>query len=70
MRIDTEYKWEKMASASISTSSHYQILQKMWTGFADIVCCSSSSENDAAYNVPISSNSFWTENLLNFSMHG
>ena len=39
----------------------------MRTGFADIICCSSSSENDYMYNVPIYSNFLWTANLLNFS---
>ena len=27
MRVDTDYAWKKMAAASISTSSHYQIPQ-------------------------------------------
>ena len=58
---------EKMASALISTSSCYQILRKTWTGFADIVYCSSSSENDAAYDAPIYSNSLWMAKLLNIS---
>ena len=34
---------------------------------ADIVCCSSSSENDGACNVLINSNSLWMANLLNVS---
>ena len=39
----------------------------MRTGFANIVCCSSSSENDAVYDVPSYANVLWTANLLNVS---
>ena len=66
-RIDTEYEREKMMAASTSTSSRYEIPRQMRTWLADIVCCSSSLENDAAYDVLIFSNFLWTANLLNTS---
>ena len=34
------------------------------------LCCSSSLENDAAYNVMIDANFLWTANLLNISIFG
>ena len=39
-RVDIKYEGEKMAAASISTSSRYQIPRLTRTGFADIVCSS------------------------------
>ena len=39
----------------------------MRTGFADIVCSSSSSENDAAYDVSIYLNFLWMACLLKVS---
>ena len=37
-------------------------------GFFDIVCCSSSSENDAMYNVPVYSDFLWTAVYWTFSL--
>ena len=47
-----------MVAALILTSSHYQIPWYIRIGFANIVCSSSSLENDATCDVSINSDFF------------
>ena len=58
-----EYEWEKMAAAWTANSA----VDENWV-CRFCLCCSSSLETDAAYDVPMYANFLWTVNLLNVSI--